>query len=103
MYYICYQNESKGFNALNAVSHSLPVFYRTSSDIDPPDAVYPPAGGGSSYLDPLQQLLPQQSQGQTGVEHERSPIQNSPWKESSLDQPYQKVPKPQSACSSRSR
>ncbi|KAJ8370292.1 hypothetical protein SKAU_G00103200 [Synaphobranchus kaupii] len=33
---------------------------------------------------------------------ERSPIQNSPWKESSLDQPYQKPRKPHSACSSRS-
>ncbi|KAJ8258054.1 hypothetical protein GJAV_G00192670 [Gymnothorax javanicus] len=33
---------------------------------------------------------------------ERSPIQNSPWKESSLDQPYQKPRKPRSACSSRS-
>ncbi|CAL8368436.1 unnamed protein product [Lota lota] len=67
-------------------------------DMDPID----PPVGGSSYLDPLQQLPLQQSQGQTGVEHERSPIQNSPWKESSLDQPYQKVPTPQSACSSRS-
>ncbi|KAI1893115.1 hypothetical protein AGOR_G00140590 [Albula goreensis] len=34
--------------------------------------------------------------------YERSPIQNSPWKESSLDLPYQKPRKPQSACSSRS-
>ncbi|KAJ8017108.1 hypothetical protein DPEC_G00014340 [Dallia pectoralis] len=33
---------------------------------------------------------------------ERSPIQNSPWKESSLDQPYLKPEKPLSACSSRS-
>uniref|UniRef100_A0A3P8Y332 Cytohesin Ubiquitin Protein Inducing domain-containing protein n=1 Tax=Esox lucius TaxID=8010 RepID=A0A3P8Y332_ESOLU len=33
---------------------------------------------------------------------ERSPIQNSPWKESSLDQPYLKPKKPLSACSSRS-
>ena len=77
-------------------------FYWSFSDMDPPDALYPPAGG-SSYQDPLQPLPLQQSQGQTGVEHERSPIQNSPWKESSLDQPYQKLPKPQSACSSRSR
>jgi len=66
--------------------------------MDTPDHISPPVGG-SSYLDPLQQ----QTQGQAGVEHERSPIRNSPWKESSLDQPYQKAPKPQSACSSRSR
>ncbi|XP_060913622.1 innate immunity activator protein isoform X2 [Labrus mixtus] len=44
----------------------------------------------------------QQSSSQLSVEHEPSPIQNSPWKESSLDQPYQKVNKPQSASSSRS-
>ncbi|XP_056455303.1 innate immunity activator protein [Gadus chalcogrammus] len=80
---------------------SLSDVVALDDDMDPPDALYPPAGG-SSYLDPLQPLPLQQSQGQTGVEHERSPIQNSPWKESSLDQPYQKLPKPQSACSSRS-
>nr|XP_046222155.1 innate immunity activator protein [Oncorhynchus gorbuscha] len=33
---------------------------------------------------------------------ERSPIQNSPWRESSLDQPYLRLNKPLSACSSRS-
>ncbi|CDQ75708.1 unnamed protein product [Oncorhynchus mykiss] len=33
---------------------------------------------------------------------ERSPIQNSPWRESSLDQPYLRPNKPLSACSSRS-
>ncbi|XP_066559533.1 innate immunity activator protein isoform X2 [Amia ocellicauda] len=36
------------------------------------------------------------------VEYERCPIQNSPWKESSLDQPYQKPKKTHSACSSQS-
>lgn len=36
------------------------------------------------------------------VEYERSPIQNSPWKESSLDQPYLKAAKPQPAGSSSS-
>ncbi|KAM9855525.1 innate immunity activator protein [Aulostomus maculatus] len=57
----------------------------------------------TSFSDPLQlsvKIL--QSAGQLGVEHERSPIQNSPWKESSLDQPYRKATKPQSTCSSRS-
>nr|XP_019944521.1 PREDICTED: uncharacterized protein C1orf106 homolog isoform X1 [Paralichthys olivaceus] len=55
----------------------------------------------TSYSDPLQlSSKPLQSSSQLSVE--RSPIQNSPWKESSLDQPYQKATKPQSACSSRS-
>ncbi|KAM6981937.1 innate immunity activator protein isoform 1-T1 [Tautogolabrus adspersus] len=44
----------------------------------------------------------QQSSSQLSVEYEPSPIQNSPWKESSLDQPYQKLNKPLSASSSRS-
>ncbi|KAM4611039.1 innate immunity activator protein [Polymixia lowei] len=61
----------------------------------------------SSYADPLQLSASslqssQQSSTQANGEYERSPIQNSPWKESSLDQPYQKPPKPRSACSSRS-
>lgn len=36
------------------------------------------------------------------VEYERCPVPNSPWKESSLDQPYRKPTKTQSANSSRS-
>ncbi|KAM4570794.1 innate immunity activator protein isoform 2-T2 [Fundulus diaphanus] len=50
--------------------------------------------------EPLQS--PHQSSGQATVEYERSPIQNSPWKESSLDQPYQRATKPQSGSRSRS-
>ncbi|XP_021176178.2 innate immunity activator protein isoform X2 [Fundulus heteroclitus] len=50
--------------------------------------------------EPLQS--PHQSSGQATVAYERSPIQNSPWKESSLDQPYQRATKPQSASRSRS-
>ncbi|XP_076028167.1 innate immunity activator protein [Genypterus blacodes] len=58
----------------------------------------------ASYSDPIQlSARTQQSPGQTSVENQRSPIQNSPWKESSLDQPYQKPQtKPNSVCSSRS-
>ncbi|XP_077431221.1 innate immunity activator protein isoform X3 [Vanacampus margaritifer] len=37
------------------------------------------------------------------IDYERSPIQNSPWKESSLDQPYHKVAKPLPAGGSSSR
>ncbi|XP_077431211.1 innate immunity activator protein isoform X2 [Vanacampus margaritifer] len=36
------------------------------------------------------------------IDYERSPIQNSPWKESSLDQPYHKVAKPLPAGGSSS-
>ncbi|KAJ8395395.1 hypothetical protein AAFF_G00033800 [Aldrovandia affinis] len=36
------------------------------------------------------------------VDYERPPIQNSPWKESSLDQPYQKAKKSRSSCNSQS-
>ncbi|KAI1890512.1 hypothetical protein AGOR_G00154460 [Albula goreensis] len=35
-------------------------------------------------------------------DYERPPIQNSPWKESSLDQPYQKLKKSRSTCNSQS-
>ncbi|KAK0132457.1 Innate immunity activator protein [Merluccius polli] len=80
---------------------SLSDVVALDDDMDTPDPISSPVRG-SSYLDPLQQRPQQHSSGQAAVEHERSPIQNSPWKESSLDQPYQKVPKPQSACSSRS-
>ncbi|XP_036389757.1 innate immunity activator protein [Megalops cyprinoides] len=63
----------------------------------------PPQGPPPSprHLPPqtLEGLRPGEKHSQ---EYERSPIQNSPWKESSLDQPYQKPKKSQSACSSRS-
>ncbi|KAK3566378.1 hypothetical protein QTP86_032298 [Hemibagrus guttatus] len=38
----------------------------------------------------------------SSLEYDRSPIQNMPWRESSLDQPYQKLKKLPSARSSRS-
>ncbi|XP_075947066.1 innate immunity activator protein [Anarhichas minor] len=58
---------------------------------------------GTSYSDPLQlSATTLQSSSQLSVEYERSPIQNSPWKESNLDQPYQRATNPQSVCSSRS-
>lgn len=62
-----------------------------------------PLALSTSHSDPLQlsdKTL--QSCSQLSVEYERSPIQNSPWKESSLDQPYQKGVKPPFATSSRS-
>ncbi|KAK9515417.1 hypothetical protein VZT92_026066 [Zoarces viviparus] len=58
---------------------------------------------GTSYSDPLQlSATTLQSSSQLSAEYERSPIQNSPWKESSLDQPYQRATNPQSVRSSRS-
>ncbi|XP_029975450.1 innate immunity activator protein [Salarias fasciatus] len=83
---------------------SLSDVVALDDDVDSPCPLSPPPLGTSSS-DPLQLSGKTQRpspQSQHGVEFERSPIQNSPWKESSLDQPYQKVPKPQSPCSSRS-
>ncbi|KAM4562108.1 innate immunity activator protein [Odontesthes bonariensis] len=62
---------------------------------------------GTSCSDTLQvseKNLPpcHQTSSQLSVEYERSPIQNSPWRESSLDQPYHRATKPQSASRSRS-
>uniref|UniRef100_A0A3P9H246 Innate immunity activator a n=1 Tax=Oryzias latipes TaxID=8090 RepID=A0A3P9H246_ORYLA len=61
----------------------------------------------NSCSDPLQlseKPLPSSPQpsSQLRVEYERSPVQNSPWKESSLDQPYHKATKPESSSRSRS-
>ncbi|XP_028849514.1 innate immunity activator protein [Denticeps clupeoides] len=45
---------------------------------------------------------PSATSSSSSLEYERSPIQNSPWKETSLDQPYLKNKKSTSASSSRS-
>uniref|UniRef100_A0A8B9LPA4 Cytohesin Ubiquitin Protein Inducing domain-containing protein n=2 Tax=Astyanax mexicanus TaxID=7994 RepID=A0A8B9LPA4_ASTMX len=60
-----------------------------------------------SFLRPVTLTLsPSHKSKQAGssssLEYERSPIQNTPWRESSLDQPYQKNKKLPSASSSRS-
>uniref|UniRef100_A0A8C9SZF9 Innate immunity activator a n=1 Tax=Scleropages formosus TaxID=113540 RepID=A0A8C9SZF9_SCLFO len=69
-----------------------------------------PLPSAGSLQPPLQSMkpsppqtleLPRQVQ-RTSMGYEHSPIQNSPWSESSLDQPYQKSRKPHSASSSRS-
>ncbi|XP_071374274.1 innate immunity activator protein [Centroberyx affinis] len=85
---------------------SLSDVVALDDDVDSSGPLSPPVLG-SSCSDPLQLSprslqSPQQSSDQVSVEYERSPIQNSPWKESSLDQPYHKASKPLSACSSRS-
>uniref|UniRef100_H2UWQ0 Innate immunity activator a n=1 Tax=Takifugu rubripes TaxID=31033 RepID=H2UWQ0_TAKRU len=53
----------------------------------------------TSFSDPLHSSPP--SLKKLGVKSERSPIQNSPWKESSLDKPYQRSSKPQSSSADR--
>lgn len=73
------------------------------ADVDSPCPLSPSVYE-TPYSDPIQlseETL--QTSDQLTVEYERSPIQNAPWKESNLDQPYQKAAKPQSASSSRSR
>uniref|UniRef100_A0A665U9L2 Innate immunity activator protein-like n=1 Tax=Echeneis naucrates TaxID=173247 RepID=A0A665U9L2_ECHNA len=80
---------------------SLSDVVALDEEVDPPSPLCPPVLG-TSYSDPLQLSAKASQSSQPSVEYERSPIQNSPWKESSLDQPYQKATKPQSTCSSRS-
>ncbi|KAF7654280.1 hypothetical protein LDENG_00071580 [Lucifuga dentata] len=85
---------------------SLSDVVALDDDVDLSGPLSPPVLD-TSYSDPIQlsartHQTPQQSPSQSSVEYERSPIQNSPWKESSLDQPYQRPSKPHSACSSRS-
>uniref|UniRef100_A0A3B4H5L6 Innate immunity activator n=1 Tax=Pundamilia nyererei TaxID=303518 RepID=A0A3B4H5L6_9CICH len=85
---------------------SLSDVVALDDDVDMSSPLSPPVLD-ASYSDPLQ-LSAQtvqtshQSSSELSVEHEPAPIQNSPWKESSLDHPYQKATKPPSACSSRS-
>ncbi|MEQ2299039.1 hypothetical protein AMECASPLE_011458 [Ameca splendens] len=78
---------------------SLSDVVALDDDVDSSCPLSPPALD-TSDSEPMQS--PHQSSGRATVEYERSPIQNSPWKESSLDQPYQRATKPQSANRSRS-
>nr|XP_020475056.1 uncharacterized protein C1orf106 homolog isoform X2 [Monopterus albus] len=81
---------------------SLSDVVALDDDVDSPGPLSPPMLG-TPYLDCAQlSAKTLQSSSQLNLEYERSPIQNSPWKESSLDQPFQKATKLQSACSSRS-
>ncbi|XP_046896832.1 innate immunity activator protein isoform X2 [Hypomesus transpacificus] len=78
-------------------------------DDDTDCSPHSPPASGSPSSDSLQSLQgsPKQPPGQTlssssSMEDQCSPIQNSPWRETSLDQPYQKPNKPPSPSSSRS-
>ncbi|XP_011620232.2 innate immunity activator protein [Takifugu rubripes] len=78
---------------------SLSDVVALDDDVDSSSPLSPPVLE-TSFSDPLHSSPP--SLKKLGVKSERSPIQNSPWKESSLDKPYQRSSKPQSASSSRS-
>uniref|UniRef100_A0A8C2KNY9 Innate immunity activator a n=1 Tax=Cyprinus carpio TaxID=7962 RepID=A0A8C2KNY9_CYPCA len=77
-------------------------------DDDSDSAPFSPAVLGSSSDSGFQCLTllpnngPKQSSSSSSLDYDASPIQNSPWKESSLDQPYQKQKPSHSVCSSRS-
>ncbi|TRY60081.1 hypothetical protein DNTS_011997 [Danionella cerebrum] len=77
-------------------------------DDDSDTAPFSPSILGSSTDSGFQRLtfrtksLPKQSSSSSSLDYDASPIQNSPWKETSLDQPYQKLKQPLSAGSSRS-
>ncbi|XP_059359677.1 innate immunity activator protein isoform X2 [Carassius carassius] len=77
-------------------------------DDDSDSAPFSPAVLGSSMDSGFQCLTllpkngPKQSSSSSSLDYDASPIQNSPWKESSLDQPYQKQKPSHSVCSSRS-
>ncbi|XP_041859822.1 innate immunity activator protein [Melanotaenia boesemani] len=81
---------------------SLSDVVALDDDMDSSSPVSLPSCSDPAQLsDKTTQSAPQPSS-QLSVEYERSPIQNSPWKETSLDQPYQRVTKPQSISGSRS-
>ncbi|KAM9785514.1 innate immunity activator protein [Neosynchiropus ocellatus] len=82
----CHPSQSRGFSKDMNVSDdsSLSDVVALDDDVDLSSPPSPPVNDGPHK------------------ESEGSPVQNSPWKESSLDMPYQKSAKLQSAGSSRS-
>uniref|UniRef100_A0A672KME1 Cytohesin Ubiquitin Protein Inducing domain-containing protein n=1 Tax=Sinocyclocheilus grahami TaxID=75366 RepID=A0A672KME1_SINGR len=96
--YLCMSDDSSLSDAVKICLLS------TDSDSAP----FSPAVLGSSTDSGFQCLTllpnngPKQSSSSSSLDYDASPIQNSPWKESSLDQPYQKQKPSHSACSSRS-
>uniref|UniRef100_A0A673N9R4 Cytohesin Ubiquitin Protein Inducing domain-containing protein n=1 Tax=Sinocyclocheilus rhinocerous TaxID=307959 RepID=A0A673N9R4_9TELE len=74
----------------------------TDSDSAPfsPAVLESSTDSGFQCLTLLPNNGPKQSSSSSSLDYDASPIQNSPWKESSLDQPYQKQKPSPSACSS---
>ncbi|XP_055025197.2 innate immunity activator protein isoform X1 [Misgurnus anguillicaudatus] len=100
----CYSSRQRDLGISDDSSLSDAVVLDDDSD----STLFSPVGLGSSTDSGFQRLIlspknvPKPSSSSSSLDYDPSPIQNSPWKESSLDQPYQK-PKPSiSACSSRS-
>uniref|UniRef100_A0A673MBX6 Cytohesin Ubiquitin Protein Inducing domain-containing protein n=1 Tax=Sinocyclocheilus rhinocerous TaxID=307959 RepID=A0A673MBX6_9TELE len=103
--YLCMSDDSSLSDAVSLLMSKNCLLY-TDSDSAP----FSPAVLGSSTDSGFQRLTllpnngPKQSSSSSSLDYDASPIQNSPWKESSLDQPYQKQKPSHSACSSsRSR
>ncbi|XP_051524386.1 innate immunity activator protein-like [Myxocyprinus asiaticus] len=98
----CYSSRQRDMCMSDDSSLSDAVALDDDSDSTP----LSPAVLGSSTESGFQRLklLPNNGpkQSSSSLDYEPSPIQNSPWKESSLDQPYQKQIASLSACSSRS-
>uniref|UniRef100_A0A8C1Q2E4 Innate immunity activator a n=1 Tax=Cyprinus carpio TaxID=7962 RepID=A0A8C1Q2E4_CYPCA len=101
--YLCMSDDSSLSDAVSLLMSKTGLLY-TDSDSAP----FSPAVLGSSTDSGFQCLTllpnngPKQSSSSSSLDYDASPIQNSPWKESSLDQPYQKQKPSHSACSSRS-
>ncbi|XP_067249810.1 innate immunity activator protein [Chanodichthys erythropterus] len=100
----CYSSRQRDLCMSDDSSLSDAVALDDDSDSTP----FSPAVLGSSTDSSIQRLTllpnngPKQSSSSSSLDYDASPIQNSPWKESSLDQPYQKQKPSHSACSSRS-
>ncbi|XP_062396481.1 innate immunity activator protein [Sardina pilchardus] len=86
--------------AMDDESDFSPSLAPSSTESPPPPSLspspspYPSVGSQSASVSV--------SSSTTSLDYQRCPIQNSPWRESSLDQPYQKNKMSPSACSSRS-
>ncbi|KAF7209735.1 innate immunity activator protein [Nothobranchius furzeri] len=83
---------------------SLSDVVALDEDVDSSCPLSPPATSCSDTLHLSDKTLQSSHQPSelSSVEYKRSPIQNSPWKESSLDQPYQRALKLLSPSKSRS-
>ncbi|XP_051508436.1 innate immunity activator protein isoform X2 [Myxocyprinus asiaticus] len=100
----CYSSRQKDMCMSDDSSLSYAVDLDDDSDTTPLSLAVLGSSTDSGFqrLTLLPNNVPKQSSSSSHLDYEPSPIQNSPWKESSLDQPYQKQKASFSACSSRS-
>ncbi|XP_056629259.1 innate immunity activator protein [Triplophysa dalaica] len=100
----CYSSRQRDLGTSDDSSLSDGVVLDDDSDAIP----FSPVVLGSSTDSGYQRLIlspkkgPKTSSSSSSLDYDATPIQNSPWKESSLDQPYQKLKPSLSASSSRS-